>query len=474
MAGTGIGSGGGDGGGGATVLQNTRSCRRRSCSRSTRRSSPRSTAPPPATASTSPWAATCASSASRPACCPASPSVASSPSRAAPGTCPGSSGWAKAAEIGFLGRDIDAAGAHGPRPRQRRRRRRRPRRPRRRSWAARDRRQRAARHPGHEAALPPRPHPGLPVPHPPRAAPDDAAVRHQGLLRGHLELRRGPRPRVPGPLTPVQIGDDLLAPGYAASICGLGGAARRRRRPLRWSRWATTSTLPGRPPSERRTGSAGHARRRLVARSGARHPARMGHGQPSWSSSALVPGFIVASNARKRRAGADELSTTDATGSPVALEYSRLERPRHDRARSPRCTGVSDLAALVAIAFVNAAMILFGVAHVRWPTRPTRDVVDPVLRCGCVAGVGPWLAHLRLPRRERQPGRRLRSAEHRRRHPGHDLPVRQLRRDRPVAAVPAHGSVGPTTSAANRVGSIVREPSRRTSAARLADLRQHH
>ena len=68
-------------------------------------------------------------------------------------------GWAKAAEISYLGRDLDAAEAErlglvnrvvpttssgrGPRV------------------GRRDRGQRAARHPGHEAALPPRPHRGL-------------------------------------------------------------------------------------------------------------------------------------------------------------------------------------------------------------------------------------------------------------------------------------------------------------------------
>ena len=128
-------------------------------------------------------------------------------------------GWAKACEIGFLGRDLDAAEAErlglvnlvvpddelAATAR---------------SWAERDRRQRPARRAVDEAALPPRPHRGLLQPHPPRAAPGHAAVRHQGLRRGHGELVREAPARVQGPLAPGQP------------------PRRRRRRPTR--RWPVT------------------------------------------------------------------------------------------------------------------------------------------------------------------------------------------------------------------------------------------
>lgn len=54
-------------------------------------------------------------------------------------------------------------------------------------------------------------------------------------------------------------------------------------------------------------------------------------------------------------------------------------------------TGVTDLAALIAISFVNASMILFGwLMEVANP--PDRSVWWTPFWFGCVAGIGPWAA----------------------------------------------------------------------------------
>lgn len=54
-------------------------------------------------------------------------------------------------------------------------------------------------------------------------------------------------------------------------------------------------------------------------------------------------------------------------------------------------TGITDLAALIAIAFVNAAMILFG-----WIMEMVNDADRPTwwtpFWFGCIAGIGPWAA----------------------------------------------------------------------------------
>lgn len=54
-------------------------------------------------------------------------------------------------------------------------------------------------------------------------------------------------------------------------------------------------------------------------------------------------------------------------------------------------TGITDLAALIAIAFVNAAMILFGWL-MEMVNRPDRPAWWTPFWFGCVAGAGPWLA----------------------------------------------------------------------------------
>ena len=130
-------------------------------------------------------------------CSPASPSGASSPKVGGTWYLPRLLGWAKAAEISFLGRDLDAKESveiglanrmvddqdlRGDRP----------------GRGSRDRRQRAARDPGDEASVPPRHDRGLPEPHPSRVAPDDAAVRHRRLHRGHHQLRRAARTEFKG------------------------------------------------------------------------------------------------------------------------------------------------------------------------------------------------------------------------------------------------------------------------------------
>ena len=55
-------------------------------------------------------------------------------------------------------------------------------------------------------------------------------------------------------------------------------------------------------------------------------------------------------------------------------------------------TGITDIAALIAIAFVNAAMILFGWA-MEVANAPDRTATwwSPFW-FGCVAGAGPWVA----------------------------------------------------------------------------------
>ena len=54
-------------------------------------------------------------------------------------------------------------------------------------------------------------------------------------------------------------------------------------------------------------------------------------------------------------------------------------------------TGITDLAALIAIAFVNASMILFG-----WIMEMVNDADRPTwwtpFWFGCIAGIGPWAA----------------------------------------------------------------------------------
>ena len=109
-------------------------------------------------------------------------------------------GWAKAAEISYLGRDLDAAESERIglvnravpddelMPLAQR-------------VGDGDRVQRAARHPRHEAPVPPRADAGLREPLPPRAAADDAAVRHQGLPGGAGQLHGAAPARVPGSLT---------------------------------------------------------------------------------------------------------------------------------------------------------------------------------------------------------------------------------------------------------------------------------
>lgn len=59
-------------------------------------------------------------------------------------------------------------------------------------------------------------------------------------------------------------------------------------------------------------------------------------------------------------------------------------------------TGITDLAALIGIAFANASMILFG-----WIMEMVNDTTDETTKIwftpfwmGCVAGIGPWLAIL--------------------------------------------------------------------------------
>ncbi len=55
-------------------------------------------------------------------------------------------------------------------------------------------------------------------------------------------------------------------------------------------------------------------------------------------------------------------------------------------------TGVTDLAALIAIAFANVAMILFGwIMEVANPPERTKTWWAPFW-FGCIAGIGPWLA----------------------------------------------------------------------------------
>jgi hypothetical protein len=54
-------------------------------------------------------------------------------------------------------------------------------------------------------------------------------------------------------------------------------------------------------------------------------------------------------------------------------------------------TGITDLAALIAIAFVTAAMILFGWI-MEMVNRPGRPVWWTPFWFGCVAGAGPWIA----------------------------------------------------------------------------------
>jgi len=54
-------------------------------------------------------------------------------------------------------------------------------------------------------------------------------------------------------------------------------------------------------------------------------------------------------------------------------------------------TGVTDMAALIAIAFVNASMILFGwLMEVANP--PQKPVWWTPFWFGCIAGIGPWVA----------------------------------------------------------------------------------
>ncbi|MEZ5181476.1 MAG: heliorhodopsin HeR [Acidimicrobiales bacterium] len=54
-------------------------------------------------------------------------------------------------------------------------------------------------------------------------------------------------------------------------------------------------------------------------------------------------------------------------------------------------TGITDLAALIAIGFANAAMILFGWV-MELVNRPGRGTWWTPFWFGCVAGAGPWLA----------------------------------------------------------------------------------
>jgi hypothetical protein len=54
-------------------------------------------------------------------------------------------------------------------------------------------------------------------------------------------------------------------------------------------------------------------------------------------------------------------------------------------------TGITDLAALVAIGFVNASMILFGWI-MEMVNRPGEKVWWTPFWFGCVAGIGPWVA----------------------------------------------------------------------------------
>ena len=54
-------------------------------------------------------------------------------------------------------------------------------------------------------------------------------------------------------------------------------------------------------------------------------------------------------------------------------------------------TGITDIAALIAIAFVNAAMILFGWI-MEMVSRPGPDAWWTPFWFGCVAGIGPWTA----------------------------------------------------------------------------------
>ncbi len=54
-------------------------------------------------------------------------------------------------------------------------------------------------------------------------------------------------------------------------------------------------------------------------------------------------------------------------------------------------TGITDLAALIAIGFVNASMILFGWI-MEMVNRPGEKVWWTPFWFGCVAGIGPWVA----------------------------------------------------------------------------------
>ncbi len=112
-------------------------------------------------------------------------------------------------------------------------------------------------------------------------------------------------------------------------------------------------------------------------------------------------------------------------------------------------TGITDVAALIAIAFVNASMILFGwiMEMVNEPRRGDRWWTP--FWFGCIAGIGPWVAivaylFINVPIDGATPPTFV-----------YGIIVTifvllQLLRDQPVAAVPADRQVGATTCSARR------------------------
>lgn len=56
-------------------------------------------------------------------------------------------------------------------------------------------------------------------------------------------------------------------------------------------------------------------------------------------------------------------------------------------------TGVTDLAALIVIAFANVAMILFGWL-MEMANAPDRSTWWTAFWFGCIAGAGPWVANV--------------------------------------------------------------------------------
>ena len=95
--------------------------------------------------------------------------------------------------------------------------------------------------------------------------------------------------------------------------------------------------------------------------------------------------------------------------------------------------GITDIAALLAIAGANVAMILFGWLMESTNDRRRRVSWTPFV-FGCIVGVIPWIADHGVPG-----GRRIERAELRVRHLRDAVRPLQLLRGQPVVAVPRRG-----------------------------------